>query len=270
MDLNHRQRVWIMIGLVMIGFIGVLFLDPVPQDPNYHLFADNRKILGIPNFYNVASNIFFALVGGLGGLALIQWSGRKDFMCGSEIWPYAVFFLGVGLVALGSAYYHWDPSNETLLWDRLPMSVAFMALSSAVFADRIDGPAGNSWLLFLLVTFGFLSLVYWQWTESAGRGDLRFYGFLQFYPVVLLPIVFWLFPDHRFTSGRYIIWAIAWYATAKALEYFDHEIFAVTGNTVSGHALKHLAAAMAAFVVLRMLRIQRIRLARAIDSAPMG
>jgi hypothetical protein len=59
MDLNHRQRAWIMIGLVMIGFIGVLFFDPVPQDPNYHLFADNRTILGIPNFYNVASNVFF-------------------------------------------------------------------------------------------------------------------------------------------------------------------------------------------------------------------
>jgi hypothetical protein len=270
MDLNHRQRAWIMIGLVMIGFIGVLFFDPVPQDPNYHLFADNRTILGIPNFYNVASNVFFALVGGLGGLALIQWSDRKDFMCGSEIWPYAVFFLGVGLVTLGSAYYHWEPSNETLLWDRLPMSVAFMALSSAVVADRINGPAGNTWLLFLLVTLGLLSLVYWHWTESAGRGDLRFYGFLQFYPVALLPIVLWLFPDHRFTSGRYIIWVIAWYAAAKALEYFDREIFAVTGNTVSGHALKHLAAAMAAFVVLRMLEAQRIRLARAIDSAPMG
>lgn len=257
MDLKHGQRVWIMIGLVMIGFIGLLFLDPVPQDPIYHVFADNRKILGIPNFYDVVSNVFFALAGGLGGMALIRWSGRKDFMCGSEFWPYAVFFLSVGFVALGSAYYHLEPSNETLLWDRLPMSVAFMALTSAVVADRINGSAGNTWFLFLLVTLGLLSLVYWHWTESAGRGDLRFYGFLQFYPMVLLPIVLWLFPDHRFTPGRFLIWVIAWYSAAKALEHFDHEIFAATGNTVSGHTLKHLAAAIAAFVVLRMLEAQR-------------
>lgn len=246
----------------MAGSVGVLFLDPIPQDPNYHLFADTRTILGIPNFFDVVSNGFFALVGGLGGYSLIQWRGRQDVMRGREFWPYAVFFLGVGLVALGSAYYHLEPSNETLLWDRLPMSAAFMALTSAVVADRIDRTAGNTWLLFLLVTLGVLSVLFWHWTESAGRGDLRFYGFLQLYPMVLIPIVLWLFPDHKLTSGRHIIWAIAWYAAAKALEHLDREIFTLTGNTVSGHTLKHLAAAMGAFVVLSMLKAQCTRPAR--------
>ena len=35
----------------------VLRMEPVPQDPAYHQFADARPWLGIPNFQNVASNL---------------------------------------------------------------------------------------------------------------------------------------------------------------------------------------------------------------------
>jgi hypothetical protein len=62
------------------------------------------------------------------------------------------------------------------------MSMGFMAINAAVFADRIDARAGNGWLLYTLLAAGFASLVYWHWTESLGRGDLRFYGFVQFFP----------------------------------------------------------------------------------------
>ena len=31
------------------------------------------------------------------------------------------------LTAIGSAYYHWRPTTERLVWDRLPMSMAFGA-----------------------------------------------------------------------------------------------------------------------------------------------
>lgn len=167
--------------------------------------------------------------------------------------PYVVYFISVALVALGSAYYHWAPSNDRLLWDRLPMSIAFMAFVSAIVADRIDRKAGNIWLLPLLVALGLLSLVYWHWTEAMGHDDLRFYAFAQFYPIVMLPFVFWLFPKHHYTASSYIIWMITWYGLSKILEHFDKEVFDVLGNTISGHTLKHLAAAVAAFVVLRML-----------------
>ena len=147
--------------------------------------------------------------------------------------------------------------HHRLLWDRLPMSVAFMAFCSAIIADRIDAKAGNTWLLPILVALGLLSLVYWDWSESLGRGDLRFYGFVQYYPMIMLPVVCWLFSEYRYTAGRYIAWVIAWYGLSKVLEYFDSEVFDLLGHTISGHTLKHLAAAVATFVVLRMLLSRR-------------
>ena len=239
--------------MVVIGFVALFALEPIPQDPNYHLFADTRSLFGIPNFNDVASNAGFALVGVFGVLTV---AGRKRsdiFVQPPDARPYVVFFIGVALVSLGSAYYHWAPSNDRLLWDRLPMSVAFTAFCSAIIGDRIHAKAGIIWLLPILVTLGLLSLVYWDWSESLGRGDLRFYGFVQYYPMILLPVVFWMFPKYRYTAGRYVAWVIGWYGLSKVLEHFDSEVFDLLGHTLSGHTLKHLAAAVATFVVLRML-----------------
>jgi hypothetical protein len=239
--------------LLAVGLIGVLALDPIPQDPDYHLFADKRSFLGIPNFNDVVSNAGFAVVGALGVFVTAGRMRRDIFVEPADARPYLVFFIAVALVSAGSAFYHWAPSNQRLLWDRLPMAVAFMALCSAIVADRIDARAGNGWLLPALIGLGVLSLVYWVWTEASGRGDLRFYGFVQFYPMLALPVVCWLFPEHRYVAGGYLFWVIAWYGLSKLFEHFDHQIFDLLGQVVSGHTLKHLAAAGATFVVLRML-----------------
>jgi hypothetical protein len=82
---------------------------------------------------------------------------------------------------------------------------------------------------------------------------------VQFYPMLLLPFVLWLFPVYCYTTGRYIGWVIAWYALSKVMEHYDSEVFDLLGHTVSGHTLKHLAAAAGAFVVLRMLMSQEVR-----------
>jgi hypothetical protein len=246
-----------LIGLLVAGLLGLLFIDPIPQDPVYHLFADARSFFGIPNFNDVASNTGFAIVGVIGLFVIAGAKRRSIFIQRPDALPYFAFFAGVALVSIGSAYYHLAPSSERLFWDRLPMSIAFMAFCAAIFADRIHNKAGNSWVLVLLVALGMLSLVYWQVTESQGHGDLRFYGFVQFYPVMLLPIVLWLFPVSRYTSGRYLGWVIAWYALSKVMEYYDNDVFDLLGHTVSGHTLKHLAAASGAFVVLPMLLSQR-------------
>lgn len=252
-DLTSGQRVSILIGIFIAGIAAVFALDPIPQDPNYHVFADKRGFLGIPNFNDVASNLGFAIVGVLGVASLSGVGHREIFVESHDGRPYVVFFIGIALVSLGSAYYHWEPTNERLLWDRVPMSIGFMAISAAVAADRIDARIGNIWLLPALVALGLASLVYWDWTQSSGRGDLRFYALVQFYPMIVLPVIVGLFREYRYTPGRYLVWVIAWYGLSKVFEYFDTQLFEVTGGNLSGHTLKHLAAAVATLVVLRML-----------------
>lgn len=247
--------------MLVFGAGAMLAVDPIPQDATYHLFADARAFLGVPNFANVVSNAGFAVVGVMGLLWILR-RGARLFPDRSHARPYRLFFVGVGLVSLGSAYYHWAPSNETLLWDRLPMAVAFMSLSSAVVADRVHARAGNGWLLALLVALGLASLLHWHWTESIGRGDLRLYALVQFYPMLAIPVICLLFPERHYTAGRYIAWIIGWYGLSKLLEFLDHEVFALSSHLVSGHTLKHIAAAVATYVALHMLVDSQGRSAR--------
>ena len=252
-SLSLRNRIAILFGLLLFGLAGLLFVDPIPQDPDYHLFADTRGFFGVPNFNDVISNLGFALSGTLGFIAVAAMNRRLLFIHPGDARPYLVFFIAVALVSVGSAYYHWAPSNERLLWDRLPMSIAFMAFASAVVADRIHARIGNSWLLSILTALGLFSLLYWHLTEQMGRGDLRFYAFVQFYPIIAMPLLIWLFPDYRYIPGRSIAWVFGWYALSKLFEHFDAQIFELLGYTVSGHTLKHLTAAVGAFVVLQVL-----------------
>jgi hypothetical protein len=80
------------------------------------------------------------------------------------------------------------------------------------------------------------------------------YGVLQGYSVVILLVITWLHPS-RYTRGNDIYWVFAAYVAAKLFEWLDNEILAL-GNLVSGHTLKHLAAAAAGFVVCRMLMLR--------------
>ena len=144
LTLSFWPRVLILLGLLVAGLLGLLALHPIPQSAEYHRFADTRSLLGVPNFNDVASNAAFAVVGILGVSVFAGGKRRVIFTEQSDAWPYLVFFIGVALVSVGSAYYHWKPSNDRLLWDRLPMSIAFMAFCSAIIADRIDSKPGTS------------------------------------------------------------------------------------------------------------------------------
>jgi len=248
----RAHRIQLLAALLAVSVVIAFLVGPVAQDPAYHDFADSRAWLGIPNFANVASCAGFLVVG-VAGLIVLSSRRKQLFQRRADARPYLAFFTAVALVALGSGYYHWAPSNASLLWDRLPIACAFMAISAALVADRIDARAGNGWLLAVLLALGPASLLYWDWTESLGRGDLRFYGLVQFLPMLALPIIVWAYQEHRYTVTRYITWVFAWYAIAKLVEYFDRGVFELTANLVSGHTLKHLAAAVAAWLVLRML-----------------
>ena len=173
----------------------------------------------------------------------------------TERWPYVVLFLGVLLTSFGSSYYHWDPNNHTLVWDRLPITVGFMGLVSATIAERVNLRFGIRWLL-PLALLGIASVVYWNRTELAGAGDLRPYILVQFGSLLLLLLILILFLP-KYTGGKYIGYAIGLYALAKLLELADVPIYRAL-RVVSGHTLKHLAAATRIVWIVWMLKTRTI------------
>lgn len=252
-----RSRITVLMVLFVAAVVGVSLLDRIPQPSAYHGFADTRSWLGIPNVADVVSNLSFVLVGGFGLWRIFGPAGRRTFEHLPDRWPYALFFLGVVLTGIGSAYYHAAPDNARLFWDRLPIAMTIMALFSAFIADRIDRRIGIRWLLPVLIALGVASVWYWDWSESAGRGDLRLYILVQFFPLFALPVICWLFPAGRYTTGRHLAWMIGCYGLAKLFENFDPEVFGLLSNAVSGHSLKHLAASLVVVATIHMLAAAR-------------
>jgi hypothetical protein len=160
----------------------------------------------------------------------------------------------VALTCFGSAYYHLAPSNERLVWDRLPMTLGFMSLLSAVWMERVNLRAGLVALGPLLL-LGLLSVGWWYATELRGAGDLRLYLLVQFYTLVLILLILALFPP-RYSRGADLLVAMGFYVLAKILESTDRQIFRL-GHIVSGHTLKHLAAALGVCWIFRMLALRR-------------
>lgn len=234
----------------MIASITVMFfLDPIPQDPAYHQFADRRSIFGIQNFLNVISNIPFLLVGGAGILTL---RSRARASIVDELYPvYVVFFASVTLTAFGSGWYHLAPGNPTLVWDRLPMTLAFMSLFALLIGEQISVPAAKQLLLPLLL-LGAASVLYWAATETLGHGDLRFYALVQFLPLLLLPLMLLAYPSPFDRTGFF--WGmIVLYATSKIFESLDQYVYQL-GHVVSGHTIKHVVAALAPLLLLYGIR----------------
>lgn len=239
------------IALVVIAVF--LFVAPIPQDPGYHAFADRRSFLGIANFGNVVSNLPFFVVGAW-GVGYVMRHGHAVCLPGLEL-AYVVFFSGVLLTALGSAYYHLAPANEPLAWDRLPMTISFAGLFAIIVGEFVSARAGRLLVIPLLI-IGMLSVEYWIWSESRAAGDLRAYVLFQFLPMLLVPVILLL---HKPAIGhaRYFWVMLGFYASSKIAEFLDAPIFAA-GGIVSGHTLKHLFAAAATGTLLYALMRRRL------------
>jgi hypothetical protein len=223
---THRTGRWLL-GFVLIAAAFLAFVPRIAQSQDYHLFADTRRVFGIPNFWNVVSNLPFALVGFLGLWKLRSPAAR-------------VLFAGVLLTCIGSAYYHWAPGDARLVWDRLPMTLVFMSLLAWVMSQG-RSPQFGAWLLAMLVIIGVASVLWWRVT-----GDLRPYALVQFGPVFLLLAATWFTPDRRY------FWSVAgWYAAAKLMEAYDRALYSAIG--ISGHTLKHVLAALACYQILRWM-----------------
>ncbi len=247
--MNHRTRLWLLSILAVAMLLVAAVMPPIPQPAEYHQFADQRSYFGIPNLFDVISNIVFLFVGVAGLVFLLQPHGSLAAL--PERWPYLILFLSVLAAGFGSAYYHWLPDNERLVWDRLPMATGFMALLAALLVERIDPKVGLRLLPFL-VAAGVGSVLHWYWSEQLGAGNLNFYLVVQFCSLLIILLLVTFFPP-RYSHGTDIYGVIAWYGLAKLAELADREIYAV-GQVISGHTLKHLLAALAVYWILRMLQ----------------
>lgn len=241
MDQHLRRALWLAVIIFAPLIYLILFQAAIPQDGTYHVLADKRTCLGIRNFGDVVSNTAFLLVGGAGWL----WCYRHLQTGARASW--LTFFAGVALVFFGSAYYHTTPNNDTLVWDRLPMTVAFMGLFAALLSEHLGGHLERP-LLVPALMLGAASVFWWHYSN-----DLRLYIWVQAAPLLAIPFVIAMFKA-RFTHRLYLLYGLGFYVLAKITENLDLAIFEATAQFVSGHSIKHLLAACAPLMLLLMLR----------------
>lgn len=245
--LARRGALWLCATLVLFAGAGLLVHGPIPQDPEYHRFADARMLLGIPNFWNVVSNLPF-VVAGVAGLLRLQ-RGRAPGVLPELRGAYVALFAGSALVGVGSGWYHLAPTDATLVWDRLPMTIAFMGFFAIVTGEHVS-PAIARRVLWPLIAVGAASVAWWAYV-----GDLRAYALVQFVPIVLIPMLLLTHPSRLATTAP--LWLVlASYVGAKLLEHWDHALHVALG--FSGHPLKHVAAALGVFAMLAAMR-RRVR-----------
>jgi len=221
---KERIGYLILSAIAIIAIAGIFILSPIEQDIEYHNFCDSDTIFSIPNFWNVASNIPFLIIGFIGLYKTSCLSEKKI--------QYIIFFLGISLVSIGSGYYHLNPNNNTLVWDRLPMTIAFMSLFSIIISEFIDFKIGLK-LLFPSILIGLLSVVYW-----IVFNDLKIYILVQFFPILAMLTILILFkPKYNRTIGYWLL--LITYIFAKIFEHFDYETQSLI-KILSGHTMKHI------------------------------
>lgn len=256
-----RVRIFLLLILVLLLITVAAFSPPVPQSLAYHQFADQRVILGIPNFLNIVSNLPFLFIG-VAGFAFLYKEKRQSLEDDNNplsisYHPYLIVFSGIALVFPGSAYYHWIPGNSSLFWDRLPIAVSIMALLAAVWVERIPISVKRvDVVLGMLILSGMASVIYWDWSEQQGNGNLNFYIATQFGALLLIALLVAFFTS-RYTRAADIYGVLGWYILAKLAEILDTFIYSL-GEIISGHTLKHLLAGMAAYWLLRMLKRRKL------------
>lgn len=150
------------VGLLIALLVGMGLIGPVLQPQEYHNFADSRGVGVLPNAIDVLSNLAFLIAGAFG----LRLASRAPLPQQASL---HLFAMGLVLTALGSAYYHWAPTDKTLLWDRLPMTLAFAGAIGAMASQYLREEATFSWQNAWLY-LGLVSVFLWD-----ASGDLRLY-----------------------------------------------------------------------------------------------
>ena len=224
--------------------------------------SDVRTLMGLPNAIDVLSNLPF-LLAGIWGLLLLHRVERRhdhhpgharclahDELPGSALDCAWLFFAGLLLVAAASAFYHLQPADMLrLAGDRAAMAVTFAAVRGRAVAARVSQrpywPAAC-----ITLAAGFLAVAVFHET-----GNVAPWVVVQFGGIAL---VLWMATMRPVRGGTRPLhlklgWIIAAYGLAKVLEMADGALYELTQHVISGHSLKHVAAALAALPVVSAL-----------------
>lgn len=249
-DVLVRRRECALAGVLLLLLAAALLGPSVAQPAHYHDFADQRSWGWLPHAMDVISNLPFALWGMAGIWALLR-AFRARAVSAAAAAMAGLFFIGLWVTAAVSAAYHLQPGDAGLLWDRDGMVLAFAGLLGLAAMRAVSTRAGMALATAVLV-LGPLSVYAWSlsgnvlpWAVLQGGGMALILGF-----ACLRPAQAWELP---------VRWAlvIAIYALAKLLELGDHAVYEWTGQLVSGHSLKHMVAACAAWPVVSALLAAR-------------
>jgi len=244
----------VILALLLAAALAVLFMQPpIPQPQSYHDFADKRAWILIPNAMDVLSNLPFLIF----SLCALLITARVKMQNRQERTSWYLFFATTLMVTLGSGYYHWSPNHWGLMWDRLPIVIAFMMFFGLMLAERISWKLGFT-LIPLLIVVGIASVLHWYYTETQGAGDMRLYIIMQLYPMLALVVMFSLFSS-RYTGTGWLWCILLAYAVAKILEFYDAEFFSLTQNLISGHSAKHIAAATGIWFAAEYLKRRKYK-----------
>lgn len=218
-----------------------LFGPVLPASAHQHAFADQRALWGIPCAVDVLSNLPFAIAGVWGLWALRRLApGALDPTSRALA---ALFFAGLLCTAVGSSVYHWKPQDAGLLWDRLGMVLPFAGLLGLA-ASRVSERAGWAMAGAVLLA-GPLAVLWW-----AHAGNLMPWAVVQL-GGMLVVLALACLPRRDGALAVHLGAVIGLYAVAKLFEAADHAVFDATHQWVSGHSIKHVFAAGAAWPVLR-------------------
>lgn len=244
----RRERV--LAGVFLVLLAAALLAPSVAQPAHYHDFADQRSWGGLPHAMDVLSNLPFALWGMVGIWALLR-AVRERAVSAPAAAMAGLFFGGLWVTAAVSAAYHLQPGDAGLVWDRGGMVLAFAGLLGLAAMRAVSTRAGMALATAVLV-LGPLSVYAWSLT-----GNVLPWAVLQFGGMALILVFACLRPAQ--VRELPVRWAllIAIYALAKLLELGDHAVYEWTGQLVSGHSLKHMVAACAAWPVVAALLAAR-------------
>ena len=249
-----RQKIlYTLLFIALLGILSLIGYGAIPQWASYHNFADKRSFCGIPNFFDTFSNFSF-FAAGVYLLTKFQKSKQNNLFSSKD----TVFYYAMGLslisLFLGSFYYHLQPNDIRLVWDRLPIASFFSILFLQILFEMkiIEDSKRNVIFAFIYWLVSSISVFVWYYS-----GDLRLYAFAQFYPLICVLVlgIISLFVIEYKSYSKLFLTLIVGYSIAKVFEKFDYETLTLTNGLLSGHSIKHMIAGL---TVLFYFKIKKI------------